>query len=154
MRPSPPWVRERSLTVGCPQKYLATSRRPNKVYYLGHDPSVVEKLNEELKTAYIPVTMDVGTLPKQGNELVTFADRDYKVAHHSFPEATAYALVKLVAKLGPRMMLSSGIWQTWSPEIMVAGLTEENAHPGAIRAFKELGWWDLRKQFKPVVLPR
>ncbi|QTA80978.1 Uncharacterized protein dnl_32960 [Desulfonema limicola] len=37
--------------------------------------------------------------------------------------------------------------------MMVAGLSEENAHPGAVRAFKELGWWDLTKKFKPASLP-
>ena len=136
-----------------PSKIFSEVKKTKEVYYLGHDPSIIEKLNQQLNTAYIPVTMDVGTLPKQNKSFVTFADRDYKVAHRTFPEEWAYQLIKLVAKLGPRMMLSSNIWQTWSPEIMVAGLTEENAHPGAIRAFKELGWWELRKSFKPVMLP-
>jgi len=30
---------------------------------------------------------------------------------------------------------------------MVAGLSEENASPGAVRAYKELGWWGLRKKW-------
>ncbi len=54
-----------------------------------------------------------------------------------------------MAKLGPKMKLEAGIWQTWSPEMMVAGLSEDNTHPGAIRAYKELGWWELTKKFNP-----
>ena len=34
------------------------------------------------------------------------------------------------------------------------GISFENTHPGAIRAFKELGWWDLRNDFSPIKLPK
>jgi len=61
--------------------------------------------------------------------------------------------VKQVAKFGPKMGELHGLWKVWSPELMVDGLSEENTHPGAIRAYKELGWWDLRKQFTPVTYP-
>ena len=68
------------------------------------------------------------------------ADRDFKASHVNFPEEVAYRLVKLAAANGQKLMLTMNIWQTWSREMMVAGLSEENTHPGAIRAFKELGW--------------
>ena len=58
-----------------------------------------------------------------------------------------------VATYGPQMKDLHGLWRIWSPELMVGGLTEENTHPGAIKAFKELGWWDLRTKTKPVQLP-
>jgi TRAP-type uncharacterized transport system substrate-binding protein len=125
-----------------------------KLYYIGHDSGMADKLNAKLNTAYIPVDIPAGTLPGQTEVIHTISDRDYKACHVTFPEELAYKLVKAVAKIGPKMKLSVGLWQTWSPEMMVAGLSEENVHPGALRAFKELGWWDLSKKFQPAILPK
>ena len=36
---------------------------------------------------------------------------------------------------------------------MTDSLTEENTHPGAIRALKELGIWETRKGTVPVTYP-
>lgn len=124
-----------------------------KLYYIGHDPGVCDKLNAELNTSYIPVEIPPKVLPHQTAVLHSVTDRDFKACHKSFPEDLAYRLVMAAAKIGPKMKLTVGLWQTWSPEMMVAGLSDQNAHPGAIRAFKELGWWDLRKKFKAAVLP-
>ncbi len=124
-----------------------------KVYYIGHESGIVEKLNEKLGASYVEGDIPAGVLPTQTEPIHTFTDRDYKASHESFPEELAYKLVKLAAKIGPQMKMTVGLWPTWSPEIMVAGLSEENTHPGAIRAFKELGWWELRKNFIPTVLP-
>lgn len=80
-------------------------------------------------------------------------DRGYTASHPEFPEELAYEVVKTVAKLAPRMASLNALWKISSPELMVNGLTEENAHPGAIRAYKELGWWELRTKFRPVTYP-
>ena len=37
--------------------------------------------------------------------------------------------------------------------MMTDGLTEENTHPGAMRALKELGIWKTRKGTVPVTYP-
>ena len=39
-------------------------------------------------------------------------------------------------------------------KMMLDGLTEENTHPGAVRAFKELGIWDSREDSVPVTYPQ
>ena len=131
-----------------PSKIFKELRRTRKkLYYIGHEPSVVDSLNRELGTSYIKVIIPAKTLPEQREPIHAFADRDYKASHVNFPEELAYKLVMLAATTGPKMMLTMNVWQTWSKEMMVAGLSEENAHPGAIRAFKELGWWELRKSF-------
>lgn len=129
-------------------------KKQKKIYYLGHHDSIRTGLNSKLQTSYLSVLIPKGTLPRQRSDITTFADRDFKACHEIFPEENAYKVVMSAAKYGPKMMLTAGVWQTWSPEIMVAGLTEENAHPGAIRAFKELGWWDLRNDFSPIKLPK
>jgi len=124
------------------------------LYYIGQNASIADKLNEQLKTSYLPVDIPVGKLPGQTEVIHTFVVRNYWACHESFSEELAYKLVKYLAKVGPKAKLEAGIWQTWSPEMMIAGLSEENTHPGAILAYKELGWWEFTKKFKPVNLPK
>ena len=33
------------------------------------------------------------------------------------------------------------LFGVFGPELMTCGLSDDNAHPGAVRAYKELGWW-------------
>jgi hypothetical protein len=79
--------------------------------------------------------------------------RGYKAAHESFPEETAYQIVMAVAKLAPKLRDQHVLWKIWSPELMVAGLSDENVHPGAKRAFVELGWWDKAKAYPAMTYP-
>jgi TRAP-type uncharacterized transport system substrate-binding protein len=72
--------------------------------------------------------------------------------HESFPEELAYKLVKAVAEYGSQMADLHALWKLWSPDLMVCGLTDTNTNPGAIKAYKELGYWELRKKYKPVKL--
>ncbi len=137
------------LIVG-PVRNLEASGR--KLYYIGMECEVFEKLNKKFGTAYLCVKVPPNTLPQQTEAFTVGADRGYKAVHESFPEELAYKLVKTVAELGPQMRELHGLWKIWSPDLMVGGLTETNTNPGAIRAFKELGWWDLRKKYKPVKL--
>jgi hypothetical protein len=37
---------------------------------------------------------------------------------------------------------------------MLHGLSDDNVHPGAKRAFVELGWWDKVKQYPAVTYPQ
>lgn len=137
--------------IAGPMRNLEASGR--KLYYIGMEPEVVEKLNKRFNTSYISLEVPAGTLPNQEKPFNTAADRGYKAVHESFSEETAYKLVKAVAEYGPQMKELHGLWRIWSRELMVGGLTEENTHPGAIKAYKELGWWDLRTKFKPVKIP-
>lgn len=137
--------------IAAPIRLLEASGR--KLYYLGMDKEAVEKVNKKYGTTYMTITVPRGTLPQRGEPLVVGVDRGYTASHPDFPEHLAYEIVKMVAKLAPRMEKIAALWKLSSPELMVNGLTEENAHPGAIRAYKELGWWELRKKFRPVTYP-
>ena len=79
--------------------------------------------------------------------------RGYKAVHPEFPDDTAYQIVMSVAKLAPKLRDLHIIWKIWSPELMVAGLSDENVHPGAKKAYVELGWWDKAKNFPPMTYP-
>ncbi len=137
------------LIVG-PMRTLEASGR--KLYYIGIEEEILDKLNEKFGTAYLPVPVPANTLKDQDEEFIAGADRGYKAAHHTFPEELAYRLVMAVAKHGPEMRELHGLWRIMSPELMLHGLTETNTHPGALRAYKELGWWDDRPTELPVVL--
>ena len=92
-------------------------------------------------------------MPHQDQPLGVGFNRGFKAAHASFDEERAYKLVKTVAGLGPKMKELHALWRIWSPELMTCGLSEENTHPGAIRAYKELGWWDKHKECEPMTYP-
>lgn len=136
--------------VGGPMRNLEASGR--KLYYFGLDADVVDKLNEKFGTSYMSIQIPPGTLPEQTEPVTVAADRGYYAAHHTFSDELAYKLVKAVVKYGKSMGKVHALWKIWSPQLMVSGLTETNTHPGAIKAYKELGIWKYREQYKPVKL--
>lgn len=142
---------QKNWLIAPPLRTLQASGR--KPYYLGASPQDVEKVNKHFNTSYQSVKIPAGTIYEQKEDLVVGIDRGYMAVHPSFPEDVAYELVMQVAKFGPKMGQLHGLWKIWSPELMVDGLSEENTHPGAVRAYKELGWWELRKKFTPVTYP-
>ncbi len=79
--------------------------------------------------------------------------RGYKAAHPQFPDDRAYQIVMAVAKMAPKLRELHVLWRIWSPELMVAGLSDENVHPGAKKAYVELGWWDKTKNFPAMTYP-
>jgi hypothetical protein len=46
------------------------------------------------------------------------------------------------------------LWKIWSPELMLAGLSDENVHPGAKKAYVELGWWDKTRNYPAMTYPK
>lgn len=122
--------------------------------YLGIEADVIETVNAKFNTTWVPITVPAGTLPGQKEDLPSAINRGYKAAHSDFPEQMAYNIVISVAKLAPKMKELHAYWRLWSPELMVSGLSDENVHPGAKRAYQELGWWDKRKASIPVTYPQ
>ena len=124
-----------------------------KMHYLGIERNIVEKLNGRFGTTWMPIELPAGTLPHQDKPLPSAINRGYKASHPDFPEELAYQVIMAVAELGPEMKKYHAIWKLWSPQLMLSGLTEENVHPGALRAYKELDWWDGRNREFPVTYP-
>lgn len=113
------------------------------IRYIGVEPEVVEKINEKFNTTFLPSVVPAGTLPHQTEDLNVAFVRGYKAVHPNFPEELAYQIVKSVIEKGPELSELHPLWELWSPELMLHGLSEENAHPGAIRAYQEAGLWHL-----------
>jgi hypothetical protein len=122
-----------------------------KVNYIGIDKAAIDKVNQRWNTGFLTADIPAGTLPLQEKPFLSALNRGYMAAHPSLPEEAAYQLVKAVAKHGQEMAKLNALWKLWSPEMMLHGLSEENVHPGAKRAYAELGWWERHKQFPPVV---
>jgi len=136
---------QKEWLIGGPLRQLEASGKPLR--YLGVDKATIDKLNQRWGTTFIHVRLPPNTLPKQTEPLDVGLVRGYKAAHEQFPEDQAYQLVMAVAKLAPKLRDLHILWKIWSPELMVAGLSDENVHPGAKRAYIELGWWDKRKDY-------
>lgn len=121
------------------------------IIYIGVDQAAIDKVNERWNTGFLVSEVPANTLPSQEEVFTTGLNRGYMAAHPDFSEEAAYNLVKAIAKYGPEMKELHGLWRLWSPEMMLHGLTDDNVHPGAKRAFEELGWWEKAKEFPPVV---
>ena len=134
-----------------PLRKLKTSGR--KLYYIPIEQSAIDKVNTKFGTTFVTKIVKAGTMPSQENDLLIGFARGYKAVHPNFPEEVAYDFVKAVHKYAEEMKQLSALWGMLTPEMMVDGLTEENAHPGAIRALKEIGIWDKAKKSTPVIYP-
>lgn len=122
--------------------------------YLGVTPDEVQKMNDAFGATWIHSMLPANTLPHQNKPLGIAFNRGFKASHETFDEELAYKLVKSVVENGPTMKELHPLWQIWSPELMTCGLSDENTHPGAIRAYEELGIWELRNQCEPMTYPK
>jgi len=135
--------------------YLKLKASGRKLYYIPIDPWALEKINQKYGTTYQLEKVPAGTLKDQQGELIVGADRVFIACHPDLPEDLAYRYVMAVAKTVPQIKEYHAIWKyVWNLEGMVSGLTDENTHPGAIRALKELGVWDKRKDYPPFIMPK
>ena len=125
-----------------------------KLYYLGTDQAAIDKLNEKFGTTFVALTIKAGTLPSQDEDFVSGFNRGYKAAHPDFPEELAYQFVSAAYRHAGEMRKLNKLWEIMTDKMMLDGLTEENTHPGAIRAYKELGIWDSRADSVPVTYPQ
>ena len=94
------------------------------------------------------------TLPHQSKPLGIGVNRAYAVVHPTFSDEKAYKVVMAIAKIAPKMKELHALWRAWSPGLMTCGLSKENTHPGAVKAFKELGWWGQTKKCSPMTYPK
>jgi TRAP transporter TAXI family solute receptor len=129
--------------IGGPMRQLEAA---GDIRYIGIPKKIVDKVNKKLGTTFLSVTVPSGTLPNQKEDLQVAINRGYKAVHPTFSEDAAYQIVKSVLEIGPKMKELHPLWTIWTPGLMVHGLSEENTHPGAIRAYKEAGVWNMAVQ--------
>ena len=120
-----------------------------KFYYVEVPQEALDKANEAIGKRTPSFTLAAGSMPQQDRDILIAADAEYAVASPEFDEEAAYRLVKAVATYGPQLKGSHSYWDVVTHDMMLYGLSEENTHPGAVRAYKELGLWDLTKNSEP-----
>lgn len=133
-------------------RQLEASSKPLR--YIAVSKEAMDKVNAKFGTTFLHITVPAGRLPKQNEPLGAGVARGYMAVHPTFSEEAAYQMVMSVAKHAPKMRDLHPLWKIWSPELMMHGLSDENIHPGAKRAYVELGWWDMVKKFPPVTYPQ
>jgi uncharacterized protein len=138
--------------IGGPLRKLEAAGKA--INYIGVDKAAIDKVNEKWGTGFLVHEIPKGTLPKQEKPFVSALNRGYIAANPNLSDEVAYGLVKAVAKYGPEMGKLNALWTLWSPEMMLHGLSEDNVHPGAKKAYVELGWWDQHKKYPPVVFQK
>ena len=143
---------QKEWMIGGPMRQLEASGKPLR--YLGVEKEMIDRINKKYGTTFIHTVVPAGTLPKQPEPLPVGLVRGYKAAHQDFPDEAAYQIVMSVAKLAPKLRDLHVLWKIWSPELMLAGLSDENVHPGAKKAFVELGWWDKTKNYPAMTYPK
>lgn len=138
--------------VAAPMRNLEASGR--KVNFVGISREAIDKVNRRYGTTYLGVTVPKGTLKDQDKEFLAGVDRGYIGVHPEFAEDMAYEFTKMMLKLRGKMGEVHPQWKTMIDETIVHGLTEENTHPGSVKALKEAGIWELSKKFPPVIYPK
>ena len=125
----------------------------NKICYLGTTKDDIAKLNEKFGTTFLHVELPANTLPSQDKPLGIGVNRGFAAVHPTFSEEKAYKTVMAIAGIGEQMVELHSLWKIWSPELMTCGLSEENTHQGAVKAYKELGWWGKAADCKAMTYP-
>ncbi|MBL94562.1 MAG: hypothetical protein CMF70_04575 [Magnetovibrio sp.] len=138
------------LITGPLRKLQASGK---KLYYIPMDKWAIEKINKKFGTTFVSLNIKAGTLPGQDKDFISGFNRGYKAAHPDLPEDIAYQFVMGMHKHAPEMRKINKVFAMMTNAMMTDGLTEENTHPGAIRALKELGIWKTRKGTVPVTYP-
>lgn len=129
------------MMLAAPYRLLEASGR--KLYYIGMDKEAVDRVNKRYGTTYQTWVVPRGKLKDQDQDLLMGVDRAFAAAHPDFPEDVAYEMVKTIAGARERLQKVHPFFALFGPNTMVNGLSEENTHPGALRALKEMGYWAL-----------
>lgn len=110
-------------------------------HYVNIPEDEIKTYIEETQAPFMVRTIPANTMTNQPNDVTTVGNNMFLSAHKSFPEETAYEFVKLWLKMGPTVAKYQAVGGIWDPDSVanMARLQPERIHPGALRAYKELG---------------
>ncbi|MFC1964129.1 TAXI family TRAP transporter solute-binding subunit [Chloroflexota bacterium] len=126
------------LSFGSTAELQASGR---DIYHVKYDLAAIERVKVK-NIPFIPIEIPANTLPiAQPEAMANFLTPYYIYAHKSFPEDIAYEIVKTVIEVQPEWAEINAMAKFVPGASLCWGVTEENGHPGAIRAYKEAGLW-------------
>lgn len=122
-----------------PFKLLEASNRP--FHYISIPPAVIKEYNKKTGMNFHVRTYPKNTFPNQPEEITTFGNFLLLTAHKSFPDDLAYELTKFWIEMGPQIAKYNAMGKIWDAQSISAAAraTPDAVHPGAMRAYKELG---------------
>ncbi|KUO56215.1 MAG: hypothetical protein APF80_07625 [Alphaproteobacteria bacterium BRH_c36] len=129
---------KKNLEAG-PFKTLMSSGRP--WHYVSIPKSDIEDSIKKTGVPFMIREIPANTMSNQPEVVTTVGNNMLLSVHKSFPEDIAYEFVKLWVKMGPivaKYNATGGIWDADSIANMARN-QPERIHPGAMRAYKELG---------------
>lgn len=122
-----------------PFKTLESSGR--KWHYVSISPDDINKYIKDTGAPFMVRDIPAGTMSNQPERVTTVGNNLLLSAHKSFPDDLAYEFVKLWIKMGPVVAKYNAVGGIWDAESIanMARTQPDRIHPGAMRAYKELG---------------
>jgi uncharacterized protein len=122
-----------------PFKLLEASKR--SWHYVNVPKALVEEYNKKTGAPFQARVYGSNLLPNQHGDVATFGDFLLLSGHKTFPDDLAYEFVKLWIKMGPIAAKYNAMGKIWDPHSIAAAArdTPNLIHPGAMRAYRELG---------------
>jgi hypothetical protein len=108
------------------------------VKYVGVTEETADRIAKEygLQKVVIPA----GTLPKQDKDIIGFKDTGYIIANKNVPDSVVYKIVKAVAEHPDEFKTQHAMLATFKAGKGMYELSPFPLHPGAEKAYKELGY--------------
>jgi len=119
--------------------FITDMETKGPIYYIGHDPAVMDKLNAEKRLAGFAVRVPPGALGKtQPTELYAHAYPSFWFADERMDEDIVYEVTRVIWE-------SAGKWATWHPQgahmtetfIPASSIDPKLTHPGAKKYYDE-----------------
>lgn len=129
----------KEIITPAPFNQVIASNRP--FYYVDIPPDMIRAYNKDTGADFSIREFAANALTGQTRPFSTFGNEMTVSAHKSFPEDLVYEFAKLWVKMGPVVAKYNTLGKIWTPE-GIAGPVRQNpeaAHPGALKAYKELG---------------
>lgn len=129
----------KDVSAAAPYNQLLASNRP--FHFVDVPAEMIRSYNEETGAGFAVREFPANALDKQPRPFTTFGNEMTVSAHKSFPEDLAYEFAKLWVKMGPVVAKYNALGKLWTPEGISGPVGQDvaRAHPGALRAYRELG---------------
>jgi TRAP-type uncharacterized transport system substrate-binding protein len=109
--------------------------------YVNVPTDMIKPEIDRRKAPFLIRSLRADLLPKQPQPFTSFGENMPLSAHKSFPDELAYEFAKLWIKMGPQISKFTAISKIWDAHTIsiIAREKPEVVHPGAMKAYKELG---------------
>ena len=129
---------DKVITPG-PFKTISATKR--KFHFVNIPENMIRDYNKKTGAIFEVRKYKPGMIPGQTKAFTTFGDRLLLSAHKDFPEELAYEFAKLWLKMAPIVAKVNAMGKMWDGKTLASAAEgmKDRLHPGALRAYKELG---------------